>query len=588
MKFWLLFFIIPIGVELSAQSNFPTSRFVDWKIAGMQSWDESLHQLIQMQDYNIDSQGQLSNSAVLDSILTANQGHKIRIHFPAGTYLFNSTIHLGSEVIIEGEGADLTHFVFQLGGTGNAIESTGQELNTVTANFQQSAIKNDHFIVLNPNHGFEIGDWIRVVQSDTDLVYSSWAVGSVGQLVQIDDVHGDTVLLHSPLRTNYPMSRFPRVNKVIPNSHVVIRCISLERMDDTAPEQASSIAFTNVVHSYVDGIASRKCTFAHVELTTCSNVNIRKSYFKDAFDYGDGGRAYGVVMHFTTNECRVEDNIFDHLRHSILLQAGANGNVSSFNFAVNPYWTNSNPLLTSTSAGELVLHGNYVYSNLFEQNKVDNIVIDNSHGANGPDNLFYRNMTTLYGIFFSDATSPNQLIIGNEITNTAFPYSLVNYTISGSGHFLFGNNNKGTISPAGTGVLMDTSFAYVSCPDFVPGTMWMQIGSGVSLGNAQIPAAYRYSMNNYFANACGNSDTGQIEFKKIKINLYPNPTNGNVEVSCDFNLYDEIQLFDNQGRALRKDCINSTKMQLNLDGLSPGIYHLHFEGAKLSFPIVLY
>ena len=561
---------------------------VDWKLAGTEMWDESSHLLIQMHDYAIDSTGMTSNSQVLNGILTAYQGQAIRIHFPAGTFLFDQKIELGSQTILEGEGADHTHFVFQLGGGGNAIQSSGQELVTVQSSVQVSAVKNQNFILLDANHPFSAGDWIRISQSDNDLVYSTWAVGSVGQIVKIDHVSADTLFLHSPLRMNYDMMRFPKVTKLVPNEHIAIRCLSIERMDDTAPEQASSISLTNTVHSYVDGISSVKCTFAHVELTSCSNVNVRKSYFKDAFDYGEGGRAYGVVMHFTTNECRIEDNIFNHLRHAILLQAGANGNVSAFNFALNPNWTNANPLLTANSAGELVLHGNYVYSNLFEQNKLDNIVIDNSHGANGPDNVFYRNLTTLYGVFFSDATSPNQLIIGNEITNTGFPYSLVNYSISGSGHFLYGNNNKGTIQPSGTATIPDTSFAYDVCPDFVPSSMWMKIGSGVPLGSANIPAAYRYAMNNYFANACGNSDAGIIEYLSPSINLYPNPTNGKLEITSLFSLNEEIKLIDNQGREVYKIEMNTSHLCIDLSFLTAGMYFLHVGHFNETYPVVIH
>ena len=571
---------------LTAQSIFPTHRFVDWKIAGSEQWDESGFLLINMQDYAIDALGNQANDVLLDSILMANAGQSIRIHFPVGTFLFNETIQLGSNVILEGEGANQTHFVFQLGGAGSAIQSNGQALTSFNSLFQQTILKNSNSIILNSNHGFVAGDWIRISQVDSDLVYSSWAIGSVGQIVQIDQVSGDTLLLHSPLRMNYDLSRSPKATKLIPNAHVGIRCLSIERMDDTAPEQASSISFTNTVHSYIDGISSVKCTFAHVELSSCSNVTVRRSFFKDAFDYGEGGRAYGVVMHLTTNECRIEDNIFDHLRHAILLQAGANGNVSSFNFAVNPNWTNANPLLTTTSAGELVLHGNYVYANLFEQNKVDNIVIDNSHGSNGPDNVFYRNLSTLYGVFFSDATSPNQIIIGNEITNSSFPYSFVNYTINGTGHFLYGNNNKGTITPSGTSNIPDTSFAYTAIPDFVYNGMWMQIGSGIPLGTATIPAAYRYSMNNYFANACGNSDSGQIEFLKPSLQIFPNPTSGILEVNCDFNLNDNYQILDFQGRVIFSSSMNTTKMTINLSSLDPGIYFLTFNRIGETFPIL--
>ena len=92
------------------------------------------------------------------------------------------------------------------------------------------------------------------------------------------------------------------------------------------------------------------------------------------------------MLHFTTNECLVEDNIFNHLRHSMILQAGANGNIFSYNYSYDPYWTGV--FFPANSAGEIVLHGNWPYANLFEGNDVGNIVIDNSHDANGPHNTF--------------------------------------------------------------------------------------------------------------------------------------------------------------------------------------------------------
>ena len=138
----------------------------------------------------------------------------------------------------------------------------------------------------------------------------------------------------------------------------------------------------------------------------------------------------------------------------MIVQAGANGNVFAYNRSVDPFWSQG-LFFPSNSAGDMVLHGNYPFANLFEQNDGQNIVIDNSHGANGPYNTFFRNRGSLFGIFFSDNTSPSQNFIGNEIPNTGTPYSLVNYTIQGSDQFLHGNNNKGAITPAGTNNLTD-------------------------------------------------------------------------------------------------------------------------------------
>ncbi|MBK7342162.1 MAG: hypothetical protein IPJ06_02975 [Saprospiraceae bacterium] len=83
-------------------------------------------------------------------------------------------------------------------------------------------------------------------------------------------------------------------------------------------------------------------------------------------------------------------------------------------------------------------------------------------------------------------------MIGNEIPNLTFPYSFVNYTIQGIGHFLHGNNNKGAIHPAGTNELVDSSYAYMYKPAYVSDSQWAGIGLANPMGSQTIPAYDRY------------------------------------------------------------------------------------------------
>lgn len=103
------------------------------------------------------------------------------------------------------------------------------------------------------------------------------------------------------------------------------------------------------------------------------------------------------MIQFTSNECLVQNNVFDYLRHAMILQAGANANVFAYNYSFNPFWTST----PSNSAGDMVLHGNYPYLNLFEQNQGENIIIDNSHGPNGPFNTFLEIAHPLMGSFLA-------------------------------------------------------------------------------------------------------------------------------------------------------------------------------------------
>ncbi|MEN9700653.1 MAG: hypothetical protein RLZZ301_1851, partial [Bacteroidota bacterium] len=418
---------------------------------------------------------------------------------------------------------------------------------------------------------------------DAALVSSNWALGTVGQLIQVKHFYGDTLVLSSVVRRSYTNESPCIVKLVTPLQHLKLRCFSIERIDDTAPEQSSSIAFNYVVNSEVLSLFSRNCTFAHLALTSCSNVHVAKNYFTEAFDYGEGGRAYGVVLQASTGACRIEDNLFKHLRHAILMQSGANGNVAAFNFSSDAYWTNSNPLLGTASAGDLVLHGNYVYSNLFEQNCVNNIVIDNSHGANGPDNLFYRNRAILYGLFFSDQTSPNQLFIGNEVTNTALPYSLVNYNLLGAGQYQFAKNNKGTIVPSGTSFVNDSSFAYSDQPDFVPQSMWLTIGDQPT-SNFPIPAQSRFLTQSYFATSCGQTDAG-IEVPLLQFKLFPNPATAIVNVQFSRPVFGNLLLYSLEGRSIYSMPIQSQESSFFVAGFPKGIYFIQLEGSAYRYKL---
>jgi hypothetical protein len=310
--------------------------------------------------------------------------------------------------------------------------------------------------------------------------------------------------------------------KIDPAENVGIECLKIKRMDDTAPEQSSNINFTYAVDCWVKGIESENCTFSHLEANRSSNLYISKSYFHHALGYGGGGRAYGVMIQSTSNECLVENNIFEHLRHSMIVQSGANGNVFAYNYSLDPHW-DSTP---TNSTGNMVLHGNYVFANLFEQNICQNIVIDDSHGPNGSYNTFLRNRSEGFGILFSASNSPSQNFLGNEIPNTSFPYSLVNYTILGSGHFLYGNNNKGTITPTGTETLIDSTYTYTQQPYFIPNNQWAGIGTKNTMGSHSIPAYDRYNSGTIFSNSCSNDDDIGIETlfeTEDLVLIFPNP-----------------------------------------------------------------
>lgn len=531
MNWTSLFLFLLLHSSALSQTLVP-SRSVDWTLAGLKDTTTSGFIEIDMQVQGAVGNGVFPNDSVLTNVLNSITGPGAILNFPTGNYLFNNTINLTSNVVLRGQGADQTVFMMGLGGTSHSLSVQGSLISSDTTSLIESAVKDSNFITVSDPVNFSVGNWVQIVQYDSDLVTSSWAENNVGQIVKIKSIFTNKIVFESPFRMNFDSIRSPYIVKIIPAENVGIECLKIQRMDDTAPEQSSNISFTYAVNSWVKGIESENCTFSHIQTRRSSNLYISQSYFHHAFGYGGNGRAYGVMLHATSNECLVENNIFEHLRHSMIVQSGANGNVFAYNYSFDPYWES----VPTNSAGDVVLHGNYAYANLFEQNICQNIVIDDSHGPNGPYNTFLRNRSEGYGIFFSASNSPNQNFLGNEIPNNSFPYSLVNYTIQGSGHFIHGNNNKGTIHPSGTGVLIDSSYAYSEKPDFIPASQWFGIGTPNIMGSTSIPAYDRYNSGILFSNTCDDSTIGVEENieKNQKVVLFPNPVKSEMAIksSC--------------------------------------------------------
>ncbi|TAJ11685.1 T9SS C-terminal target domain-containing protein [Marinilabiliaceae bacterium JC017] len=530
---WLFVIYFFSGVIITSYAQtLPASRSVDWTLAGLRDTTTNGFAEIEMQARGAVGDGATPNDAILAEVLSSIPAPGAILKFPDGNFLFNNTINLPSNVIIRGAGADNTTFTMNLGGTGHAFNIQGVPDNTNTTTLMESALKDSYSLVVDYAVHFSRGDWIQIIMEDAHLVTSAWAAHTVGQIVSIDEVVDNSIRLASPLRMNFDLTHLPYIRRIDPIQNTGIECLKIERTDNTAPQQSSNIQFSYATNCWVMGIESHNCTFSHIEAEHCSNIHVSKSYIHHAFDYGSGGRAYGVMLHFTTNECLVENNVFEHLRHAMILQAGANGNVFAYNYSFDPYWHTSDPWLSADAAGDMVLHGNHPYSNLFEQNICQNIVIDDSHGPNGPHNTFFRNKAERYGIYFSASNSPNQNFLGNEIPNTNFPYSLVNYSIKGTGHFIYGTNNKGAIDPPGTEMLPDLSYTYLNQPDFIPLEQWAAIGTPNIMGAATIPSLERYNSGDIFSNACGSITTAtkHLSGTDEDILIFPNPIKSQVTI----------------------------------------------------------
>lgn len=491
-RIYTVLVLVVLSFTLNAQVLTP-ERITSWQNAGLTIPLTPPENQVNILDLGADLTGSSSCNAAYAAAIQTLNGAAGTVYFPTGTYFFDAAISIPDSVFIVGEAANTT-LRFNLNGSGNLIVMNGAISNTQHA-LETDALKGSYAVELSDASDFAEGDVLRLGCFDEDYMYSSWAYGTLGQVLIISEKVGNTLYFEDPLNHHYTVDRQAYARKITPRVAAGISCVKIERMDATA-SQTSNIYIRGAINCLVQNVESVDCNFGHVEVNSSAHIQVRGSYFHHAHAYGGGGQGYGVVFQESSSFNLAENNIFEHLRHSMLLQSGANGNVCGYNYSYDPYWVSG--FLPNNSAGDAVLHGNYVFLNLFEGNTIQNIVVDASHGSNGPYNTFFRNRAELYG-FFSDSGTPTDSmnVVGNEITNSGWPYGM--YSVNGAGHYTFGNNVNGTVNPANT-TNIATQTLYLdesTLPYFFQEMELPMVGYPLVLNEKQLDAESRFESQEY-------------------------------------------------------------------------------------------
>ncbi|MCE9539581.1 MAG: T9SS type A sorting domain-containing protein [Bacteroidetes bacterium] len=583
MNFKFLFYFLIVNAFSYAQV-LPLNRSVDWSLAGFKGVIPDYPTVLDISNYGGLGDGVGSNDTSFMNAVNSLSGANGVIYFPSGTFIFNSPINLRSGLILRGASSDSTILKFDLGigNSSDAINIKGNASN-LTAQLTSNVNKDSSFINVDDASGFTAGDYLKLSFNDSSILFSTWAYGTVGQIVKIKSIASNKIFFENPLRLSYDIVKNPVITKLNMITGVGIECLKIHRADQTTG-QTSNINFNYAAQCWISGIESFQCNFSHLEINRTTNVSVTGSYFHDAFAFGGGGQGYGIICQTTSGECLIENNIFQHLRHSMLLQSGANGNVFGYNYSIDPFWTEQS--LPANSAGDMVLHGNYPYANLFEGNIGQNIVIDDSHGKNGPYNTFLRNRAELYGIFMNNnPASDNQNFIGNEVTNTGI--SLGFYFINGIGHFQYGNNVKGTIYASGTNVLNDSSYYYSAIPFFLQSLPnWPSVGIPNLINSGTVPAKERFSDAYY--TTCSSSVTTSLnkdDDASGHLSIFPNPSQELLYIKTTENISDQIDLsiYNSIGSISGHYFITSSSQPIDLSSYSKGIYIIKALTKKINY-----
>lgn len=564
----------------------PETNRVDWSQAGLIQEIPSSENTMSVMDFGATGNGINNDSPAVIAAMEELNNEAGTLFFPPGTYLLNQPISTYSNLTIRGAGAAETHLLFFLSSDNvHSIQSSASQSSSflpITSGYSKGSTQ----VVVEEVTDIQAGDFIEIQQEngDWDINPASWAVNSVGQVLRIASINNNEINLEEGIRIDYDASLNPVYRKIETIENVKIENLKTERYDEPDDGGAKNFYFAYAINCQISGVESVKSQGSHIYATHCSNLFFFGNYLHDAFIFdGADTRGYGITLNMHTGNCLIENNIFRNLRHAMMVKTGANGNVFAYNYSREPH--RSEPV--NDYSGDISVHGHYAYANLFEENIVQNIIIDHYWGPGGPLNTFFRNRTELYGLIMttnSELETTHQNFVGNEITNN-FPFGF--YTITGQDHFEYGNNDGGNVTPSGTSNLEDESYYYNTRPWFLESSInYPGIGYPNSLSQFSNPAKERW-LNGGEMTVELETSVGLEEapIDQFIIRLLGNPVTDQLHLEYSESLGSfRYLIYDLHGRIQFQGFCSSSDMSCSIlvDQLPKGIYFIEIKRRDLS------
>lgn len=411
---------------------------------------------------------------------------------PEGEFRAGSTITMRSGVTLRGRGFDRTRLVFEFPEKTRRQPSVsfrgsaGKEVEVVDAELKVGASR----LTVSDPSGFADGDMIHLTADTDPAAYTEtkwkvgWAARSWGQILRVAAVDGASVTLDTPSRLSYVRSRSPRLQKIKPIERSGLERLSLKRLDDG---DSSMIAVDHALNCWISGIESSYCMRGHVWISFSRFITVEGSIFHHAHNYGGGGHGYGVVAGRHATDCLITNNIFHHLRHSMMTKEGASGNVFSYNYSFDSMPVPEAMYLVSLC--DVSIHGHYSHRNLFEGNVVEFVNCADYWGPAGPLTTFFRNRVA-NAVKVKDY-SERVAVVCNTIGGTP------SVAATCRGVLVDGNRVKGVMSwqSAPAGSVLPASLYLEGRPAFWGERPWPCVGADVDTDSAHladIPAQSRW------------------------------------------------------------------------------------------------
>ena len=311
----------------------------------------------------------------------------------AGTYTLSGSIQLNKNgVTLRGVGRDQT--ILRRGSS--MVIMGNRESDGSPGSITGSANRGSTQITAANASGLAVGDFIVIRQNNPSYVTAQGSSGlcnwcaadeaaqAMAQIDKITTISGSTLTLEHPLYIDY--ANAPHCKKLSNmTSSVGVEDLTVE--STAGGKGGGNIEMHGCAYCWIKNVASIKAQKAHFWVDTAYASEIRENIIKDGWAF-NADHAYGLRMNNWNSANRIEDNIFERLRHSLVFEGGGSGNVLAYNYLKDPNTDDSSFL-----GEEMSYHGSHPFMNLWEGNIGTTIAPDNTWGSSS-HSLYFRNFAS--------------------------------------------------------------------------------------------------------------------------------------------------------------------------------------------------
>ncbi|MEM7801863.1 MAG: glycosyl hydrolase family 28-related protein, partial [Chloroflexota bacterium] len=371
----------------------PAQTDIDWRLAGLPTERKNL---IGDSVTTVSPSSGDMTSAIESAIRNAPTNGVVLL--APGTFRVSRIDIDRSDVVVRGSGCGTTTVEF----TGSSAFDLSRSDGGGFVDLSQDAPALSNQIRVSSG-SFQSGDLIHIEQDNDPATnfyhgeqrnrsYQSYYDDSVNQVLKVVSFSNGVIITETPLSFTYLKRNDARVRKLSTYKNVGIENMTLRRLNSSGSSTAANIHFQQVESSWISAVNSDKTQKYHVNFRMVYRSEVTGSSFFDGFNHGGGGNGYGVHLADGSSYNRIEDNWFEYLRHSMIVQGGANANVFGYNYSFDGYDARNSG--TSPSGGtyalpsDITMHGTFSHLNLFEGNQTQTVAVDNIHGRNYGNTLF--------------------------------------------------------------------------------------------------------------------------------------------------------------------------------------------------------